>query len=56
MSTADEMHHVQVELSAVLKDMRGLNPRTSTYQKLAARRDALQVKLSNMGARRAKRS
>lgn len=50
MTLADKLHQKRMDLRRMVREMRDISPKTSTYQKLAAQVDKIQIELAEMGA------
>ena len=47
------MHHVSLELKQLQKELKGINPKLSTYQKIEARMKELNLLMATLGAKKA---
>lgn len=54
MSLSDQQHRLRLDLRGCDSDMRGLNPNTSLYKKLAEKRKKIILELEQLGAERTK--
>ena len=52
MRIGEELEHKRIELRSIEKDMYGLNPKTSLYQRLAAKHAAILAELELLSAKR----
>ena len=55
MTLADRMDQKKMDMRRMVREMKDISPKTSTYKKLAASVEKLQVELAEMGAIRTKK-
>ena len=53
MNIPEQMHHVSLELKQLQKELKGINPKLSTYQKIEARMKELNLLMATLGAKKA---
>lgn len=52
MNIADQMHHKKLEIKKLLKELRGINPKLSTYQSIKADIKKLEDELATLGGKK----
>ena len=53
MNVPEQMSHISLELKQLQKELKGINPKLSTYQKIEARIKELHVLMATLGAKKA---
>ena len=53
MNIPEQMSHISLELKQLQKELKGINPKLSTYQKIQARIKELETLQANLGAKKA---